>query len=276
MRWPLSPSFDRLISKTPQRGAASWAVPWRGLLNPSQRYYWRVRAQNKDGLWGPWSRVFSFTPQGPGVPLDVSYDNTTRSIRWKANPQGRSPVKWRVHGSDEKGFTASDTPLKTLWESGYERPRDIRELPPNVLGETDKPEWRSLTNAFYRVVAVDARGVSSGPSDYAAAPRPKFFSEPPTRAKAGSAFRYQPRVIRSLGDLRCKNYAKDKVYWAGFWNIEKPAWTLVAAPSWLKLNAETGALSGTPPVAGESKVELHCEIPGVGADTQSFMLRVSD
>jgi hypothetical protein len=83
-------------------------------------------------------------------------------------------------------------------------------------------------------------------------------------------------VIRSLGDLRSKNYTKDKIYWAGFWNIEKPTWTLVAAPSWLKLNAETGELSGTPPVAAESRVELRCEIPGAGTDTQSFTLRVSD
>ncbi|MBI5685183.1 MAG: hypothetical protein HZC54_08875 [Verrucomicrobia bacterium] len=273
MRWPLSPTFDRRL----QDGTASWTIPWRGLLNPGQRYYWRVRARNSDRLWGAWSQVFSFTPKGPGVPLAVNYDTTTRSVLWKANPQGRPPVKWRVYASDEKGFTASDTPLKTLWESGYERPRDVRELPPNFVGETDKPEWRSLTNAFYRVVAVDARGVFSGASDYAAVPRPRFISQPPTRAKSGAPFSYQPRVIRSLGDLRCKNYTKDKIYWAGFWNIERPSWSLAAAPSWLKLNAETGELSGTPPADAadiESKVELCSEITGVGADTQSFTLRV--
>lgn len=277
MRWPLSPTFDRLISITPQRGTASWAIPWRGLLNPSQRYYWRVRGRDKDGLWGPWSDTFSFTPQGPGVPLDARYDDATRSVRWKANPQGRPPVKWRVYASDEKGFTASDTPQKIIWESGYERPREVRELPPNFVGEIDKSEWRSLTNAFYRIVAVDARGVLSGASDYAAVPRPKFISEPPARAKNGEPFSYQPRVIRSLGDLRCKNYTKDKVYWAGHWNIEKPVWSLAAAPAWLRLNAETGELSGTPSAdaAGvESKVELRCEVVGVGADIQSFTLRV--
>jgi hypothetical protein len=278
MRWPLSPTFDRLVSNTPQRGTASWAVPRCGLLNPSQRYYWRVRAQNKDGLWGAWSRVFSFTPQGPGVPLDAACDAATGSIRWKMNPQGRPPVKWRVYASDEKGFTASDTPRHVLWESPEDgRPRDVRELPPNLVGETDKPEWRTLTNAFYRIVAVDARGVASGPGDYAAAPRPKFISEPLARVKIGTPFSYQPRVIRSLGDLRCRDYSRERVYWAGFWNIEKPAWSLAAAPAWLKLNAETGELSGTPPAdaAGvESKVELRCDIAGVGADTQSFTLRV--
>jgi hypothetical protein len=277
MKWPLSPTFDRLVSKTPQRGTASWTLPWRGLLNPGQRYHWRVRARNRDGLWGAWSRTFSFTPQGPGVPLDVRYDAATGAIRWRANPQGRPPVKWRVHASDEKGFTASDTPHQVLWESGYERPRDVREMPPTVVGETGQPEWRLLTNAFYRVVAVDAQGVASGPSDYAAVPRPKFISQPPLGAKTAETYLYQPRVIRSLGDLRCKNYTKDKIYWAGHWNIEKPAWSLAAAPAWLKLDAGTGALSGAPPAdaAGqEARVELRCEIAGIGADTQVFTVRV--
>ena len=90
-------------------------------------------------------------------------------------------------------------------------------------------------------------------------------------------FSHQPRVIRSLGDLRCKNYTGDRIYWAGFWNIEHPVWSLAGAPSWLKLNTRTGELSGTPPAdaaGAESKVELRCEIAGVGADTQSFTLRV--
>lgn len=277
MRWPLSPTFDRLVSKTPQRSTATWAIPWRGLLNPGQRYYWRVRARDKDGLWGSWSDTFSFTPQGPGVPIEVRHDAASGSLRWKVNPQGRPPVKWRVYASDEKGFTASDAPLRTLWESGYERPREVRDLPPSFAGETDKPEWRALTNAFYRVVAVDERGVLSGASDYAAMPRPRFTSQPPTRAKSGAPFSYQPRVIRSLGDLRCKNYTREKIYWAGFWNIEKPAWSLAAAPAWLKLNADIGELSGTPPAeaaGSESRVELRCEIAGVGADTQTFTLRV--
>jgi hypothetical protein len=278
VRWPLSPTFDRLVSNTPQRGTAGWAIPWRGLLNPSQRYYWRVRARNKDGLWGTWSRVFSFTPQGPGVPLEVSYDDAARSIRWKTNPQGRLPVKWRVYASDEKGFTASDTAYRLIWESPQDgRPREVRELPSNLVGETDKPEWRPLTNAFYRIAAVDAHGVASGPGDVAAALRPGFISDPPARVKIGVPCNYQPRVIRSLGDLRCKNYSQEQVYWAGFWNIEKPVWSLPTAPAWLKLNAETGELSGTPPaeVAGsESKVELHCEIMAVGAATQSFTVHV--
>jgi hypothetical protein len=277
MKWPLSPTFDRLISKTPQRGTAGWMAPHCGLLNSGQRYHWRVRARNKDGLWGAWSRTFSFTPQGPGVPLDVRYDAATGAVRWQANPRGRPPVKWRIHASDEKGFTASDTPHQVLWESGYEGKREVRESPPTVVGETGKPEWRALTNAFYRIVAVDAQGVMSGPSDCAAAPRPKFVSQPLTRAKAGTAYSYRPRVIRSLGDLRCKDYTKDKIYWAGHWNVDVPAWSLTAGPQWLKLSAESGELSGTPPASAagqEVKVELKCGIADVGTDTQRFSVRV--
>ena len=32
-------------------------------------------------------------------------------LRWKPNPAGRQPVKYRVYGSDEKGFSVSDEPL---------------------------------------------------------------------------------------------------------------------------------------------------------------------
>ena len=276
MRWPLSSTFDRLVSRTPQDGTTSWTIPWRGLLNPDQRYFWRVRTRNKAGLWGPWSRTFSFTSRGPGVPLQVRCEAGV--LRWNDNPKGRPAVKWRVYGSDEKGFTTTDSPHKIIWESGYERPREMRQLPPTLLGETDKPQWRSLTNAFYRVVAVDAQGIMSGASDYATAPRPRFLSQPTMSARVGEKYSYMPRVIRSLGDLRCKKYTKDKIYWAGYWNIEKSIWSLTEAPAWLKLNTENEELSGTPPTeaaGSESKVTVHCEISGVGVDSQSFTLRVA-
>lgn len=276
LRWPLSPTFDRLISLTPQKGTASWAIPWRGLLNPGQPYHWRVRARNKDGLWGPWSQPFSFTPEGPGVPLKVRFDAATQAVRWEANLKGRPPVKWRVNASDEKGFTASDTAQQVIWESPQDgRPREVQEWPANFIGETAKPEWRQFTHAFYRVVAVDAQGILSGASDYADIPRPKFLTWPITRVKAGTPYRYQPKVIRSLGDLRCKNYTPDKIYWAGYWNVEKPLWSLRGAPEWLRINTETGELSGTPPASAAGtrfSLDIGCEIVGVGADHQSFTL----
>ncbi|MBM3500554.1 MAG: hypothetical protein FJX74_18010, partial [Armatimonadetes bacterium] len=47
MRWVLSPNFDRLIARTPDRGAARYTLPQAGLLNPNQEYHWRVRARDE-------------------------------------------------------------------------------------------------------------------------------------------------------------------------------------------------------------------------------------
>ena len=36
------------------------------------------------------------------------------TLHWKANPVGRTPVKYRVYGSDEKGFTIADQPYQSV------------------------------------------------------------------------------------------------------------------------------------------------------------------
>ncbi|HJN18729.1 MAG TPA: hypothetical protein QGH10_24715, partial [Armatimonadota bacterium] len=72
MRWVLSPNFDKLIAKTADKGQARHALPYDGLLNPDQMYYWRVRARDGQGVWGEWSEIWSFTPRSVGVPLDVA------------------------------------------------------------------------------------------------------------------------------------------------------------------------------------------------------------
>ena len=48
MRWPLSTNFDKLISRTADKGKAQYVLPSTGLLTGGKTYYWRVRA--KDGL----------------------------------------------------------------------------------------------------------------------------------------------------------------------------------------------------------------------------------
>src|SRR5262249_4333349 len=65
MRWPLSMNFYKLISKTADRGQARYTLPQDGLLAADRRYYWRVRARDAQGVWGPWSATWSFTPRGP-------------------------------------------------------------------------------------------------------------------------------------------------------------------------------------------------------------------
>ena len=112
MRWPLSPNFEKLIGRTKQAGSATWEVPYEGLLNPGQPYYWHVRAKTETGVWGPWSKTWSFTVKAPAPPVHVKMnwdkDERVLTLSWEGNPEGERPAKYIVYGSDEKGFTASD------------------------------------------------------------------------------------------------------------------------------------------------------------------------
>ena len=51
-------------------------------LQPLTTYYWRVRAQNGDGLWGPWSNCWSFTTElggtGEGLVRTAMVDTYTQ------------------------------------------------------------------------------------------------------------------------------------------------------------------------------------------------------
>src|SRR5262245_5078821 len=61
MRWPLSTNFDKLISRTADKGHAQYTLPSAGLLTGGKTYYWRVQAKDGKGVWGPWSKTFQFT-----------------------------------------------------------------------------------------------------------------------------------------------------------------------------------------------------------------------
>src|SRR5262249_17902494 len=147
-------------------------------------------------------------------------------LRWKANAAGRKPVKYRVYGSDEKGFSVSDAPYRRNVGQSKELPA---QAPANFVAETSNTELVVLgagvdlpnaNKAFYRVVAGDDRAQRSGPSDYAAVARPFIYSKPPDAAKVGTEFRYQVSAVRSLGDLRLRLVEGKEV--ASFWDVEKP------------------------------------------------------
>ncbi len=195
MKWPLSMSFYKLISRTADKGKAQYTLPGLGLLTPDKTYYWRVLAKNDKGVWGPCSKTWSFTPHGPSYPLDVTVDydqnKNEGTLKWKANPVGRQPVKYRVYGSDEKGFSVSDVPYTVSVGKSKEL---SPQFPANFIAETPATELAVLggevalpaaNKTFYRVVAVDVQGKRSGPSDYAAAPRPVIYSKPVVQAKVG-------------------------------------------------------------------------------------------
>jgi hypothetical protein len=284
LRWVISSNFDKLISLTPSKGKTEWTIPYVGLLNPDTTYYWRVRAQDSRGVWGPWSQRFSFRCRAPGVPLKVQIvpgeQPGTLDLTWEDNPEGRRPVAYKVYGSDEQGFTASDSEYVVRMGRGFcdtmeefiAKPKNSPDYgdvktPANLI---DRVTARRLTvigpevnlpntnRAFYRVAAVDEQGNESGPSDYAAAPRPWFVTRPPLTARAGQQYRYEPRALLSLGHLTCRTGGPGGSYNAAFWQREKLTYSLPQTPAWLRL--EGSVLAGTPPATATGPQAVTLEV----------------
>ncbi len=277
MRWPLSMDFYKLVSRTADSGKARYTLRQPGLLTPDRKYYWHVRQMNEQGVWGDWSKTWSFTAHGPAYPLNLTlaYDSAKDegTLRWQANSVGNRPVKYRVYASDEMGFTISDTKyrlpggslpeLDSLEKVSTTRNRPASWFPANFIGETTSTEMQVLgcgvaspaaNKTYYRVVAVDDRGKRSGPSDYVTSPRPVIYSKPVETAKVGAEYRYQARVTRSYGELITRMNGGHEA--EGYFEIEKPAYKLEQAPAWLKIDAATGLLSGTPDAPGKVAVAV--------------------
>jgi hypothetical protein len=268
MRWPLSTNFSKLIAKTADHGQAQYTLPHDGLLTSERTYYWRVRAQDEHGVWGPWSATWSFTPRGPAAPVDVTLavDPTrgTGILHWQPNPAGRKPAKYRVYASDEKGFSISDAPLKLTVGASKEVPSthpanfvtEVRATEVAVIGAEVK--LPNANCAYYRVVAVDGQGKRSGASDFAEAPRPLLCSRPVTAAKVGAEYRYMLAAVRSLGDLRTRVVNGRETM--SYWDIEVPRFALQRGPAWLQIDAATGVLSGIPDGPGKYPVVVTATI----------------
>jgi hypothetical protein len=268
MRWPLSPNFYKLISKTADRGKVQYTLPQGGLLASGQTYFWRVRAEDERGVWGPWSATWNFTARGPASPreitLAVDRDRGAGVLRWKPNPAGSKPVKYRIYASDEKGFTIADEPFEVTVGKSEAVPSTC---PANFVTEVSATElavigaevaFPDVNRAYYRVVAVDEQGRRSGPSDFAEAPRPVIWSRPITAARVGADYGYALAAIRSLGDLRTR--VVDGKETMSYWDIESPRFVLQEGPAWLKIDEHSGLLSGVPDAPGKVRVVVTATI----------------
>ena len=68
MRWPLSTNFDKLISRTADKGKAQYTLPSTGLLTGGKTYYWRVRAKDAKGRLGPVEQDLQLHAEGAELP----------------------------------------------------------------------------------------------------------------------------------------------------------------------------------------------------------------
>jgi len=260
MRWPYRPSLDIIY-----RNGTEYTMPAWGLYAPDTAYYWRVRTQDKNGFWGDWSDIQTFTWAGPRVPVEVSLEKTEQGYRltWKPNPRGETPVAYEVYGSDLQGFPVHKQPFELwggdLFPANYiGTTTDTQALVAgDAIAETPPPFVEcpdNLNRCYYRVVAIDRHGVHSGCSDFAEMPHPFIISKPVVSARCGQSYSYQPQVISSLGDQQHRNQNPQE----GLFFREKLSFLLIESPDWLEIDQKTGTLSGRIPhdAAGRHPVRL--------------------
>jgi len=247
MRIIYRPSFDCYHEAT------SFGIPFTGVFSPGEDYFWRVRARTASGVWGDWTAPMRFRWQGPRVPVNLRAEQQDGRIviTWAPNPEGPRPVRYRVYGSDERGFSVSDEPHDVA---------GLGECPANFVAETEDTRMTVVApdangpnpnRCFYRVVAVDAHGTRSGCSDYVELPHPLIVSAPATEARVGAPWSYEARSLRSLGDLQYRDGRPQE-----FFEREEITWTLVRGPAWLSIDPQTGLLGGTPTASGRAEVEI--------------------
>lgn len=252
MRWPLSPNFNKLISRTAYQGTPTFELPSNGLLNPGQKYYWHVRARSADHVWGPWSKTYSFSAIAPAVPVDVAanFDSAHRTVQlnWQNGNNGRQPVSYRIYGSEERGFTANDDRYQyndglagTQWAAA------------NLLLETHSRKGpislpEALWRPYYRVVAVDGKGRLSGPSALAELAHPLIATSQLPNAIESQFYKTQIATSASIGHLVSAD-ENGKSYQMKFRSGDELAFEMTGAPAGLTID-NRGVISG---FAGDTK-----------------------
>ncbi|MBM4086708.1 MAG: hypothetical protein FJ272_18130, partial [Planctomycetes bacterium] len=163
--------------------------------------------------------------------------------------------------------------------------RTVEKFPSNLVGEAQEtrlvvvgPDLKlpNANKAHYRVVAVDEKGIESGPSDQAFVQRAFIHTLPPPTATVGQPYRYPVAATSSLGDLRCRSFSPEHSYSARFWDKDDLRFELLAGPKWMTIDRATGLITGTPTDtdAGKAKVKVLADIPKVACDAQEFELEV--
>jgi len=281
MRYPLSPTFDRLIRGGEIRtagGAVRFRLPWRGMLPVNKTLYWRVRPFNDTLLAGDWSEIRSFRVIGPGAPenLRTTEQDGKIVLTWKPADYGSSPVHYEIHMSSLEGFMPMDKPHRILGfsdrEAGKKCWHDVcatswpvvpatfisttRETK-IVLNKSLLTDKKKRLGAQWRVIAVDAKGSQSCPSPqgFLRTPMlvpPEIIALPPGKAT------YQVPVIGTLGRV----LAGPPDYYLGTWSNPRLTYTLQPAaeqkPSDWNIDRANGIIRGT--LAAGEEISLRVSV----------------
>ena len=143
MKWPLSMSFAKLISRTADAGQARYTLPGPGLLNPDTEYFWRVRAQDDKGVWGPWSPTWSFTPRGPAPPREVASNSTASATGASSagRPTRGAASPWRTVSmpATRRASPSATGPTRSRWANPTRCPPSS---PRTSWSKPRPPSWR--------------------------------------------------------------------------------------------------------------------------------------
>ena len=254
-RFPARPGFDRYVDR-PSLTSSEW-----GAFLPDLPYVWTVRARRAEGVWGAWSEARSVRWRGPTAPRDIALEPRQDELvlTWSPGPAGERPVAFEVYSSDERGFTPSLRAREVLGRG---------VVPANLVSRVERPELVAVTprlrhagqnRCYWRVVAVDASGVRSAPSDYVEAPRPMVVAPARVVAVGGEEVRVPLWAIRSLGDLQFR-YKREQPFC--YPDAEQVTLEVAGAPAWLERDDE-GLRGLAPPGArGEWQISITAQVGG--------------
>ncbi|TRZ75159.1 MAG: hypothetical protein D4R93_05385, partial [Deltaproteobacteria bacterium] len=267
MRYPLSPTFDRLVKEDQMRitgGTVRFRLPWHGMLPVQKKLYWRVRPYSNSLLAGDWSKTASFEVQGPGAPEQIKLTEQEGKVvlSWKEAAYGTTPAYYEIHASNLEGFIPVDKQHRLLGLSDHDVDKRCWDgvcstswplVPSTFFMSTKKKELvlipsvtanlKKRLGAHWRVIAVDAKGSQSCPSPQGSLRTPMLVPPDITVLPPGK-LTYQVPVISTLGRVWIKEN-----YDMGLWSKPKITFSLKPNPSqkvsdW-KIDETKGLIEGT-------------------------------
>jgi hypothetical protein len=186
-----------------------------GFLNSCDTYFWRVRPLNSNGVWGPWSRYFTFQMEKVMPPVNLI--STEGELTWHPNPSGAKAKSFEVYGSNEY--------------LGFE------PKPSNLVTTTSEKKIRitDIPFAFFRVISVDSLGNKSEISER---PYP-YLKDEPTIVYPDSLFQYKLSFTPAFFSMAAKSdkYEYEK-------RVDTVMYHILKMPAWLKFSSENSTIEG--------------------------------